>query len=129
MPSAWRSGAGDHPEWHPGPHRVGPDLRLARRPHAELRATWRTLLKDFALAPFIAAVIGILTFFMMLPASLLTAPFTGFAARRLRSGVVTALAVGAAIGTAEVTAFLVWDGGFRGPWSRPGLPGDPRRIS
>ena len=87
---------------------------------------WWTVVKALAFAPFEAAIISILTFFFMLPASLLTAPFTYFAARHLQSEIVTTLAVGAMIGAAEVGAFLAWDGGFHGRWTRPGLPGDPR---
>ena len=63
---------------------------------------WWTVVKALAFAPFEAAIISILTFFLMLPASLLTAPFTYFAARHLQAGIVTALAVGAVIGAAEV---------------------------
>ena len=87
---------------------------------------WWAFLKALAFTPFEAAIISILTFFLMLPASLLTAPFTYFAARHLQAGIVTALAVGAVIGATEVGVFLAWDGGFHGRWTRPGLPGDPR---
>lgn len=74
----------------------------------------------------IAAMYGLISFIAILPFSLLTAPFTCFAARRLRGSAGLAVAVGALVGAAECGGLLAMDGGFRGPWSRAGLPGDPR---
>ena len=78
---------------------------------------------DFAKA---AAGLTILTFFFMIPVSIVHAPFVILAVVWLRGSAIVAGSVGALVGAGENFAILASSGDFSGQWSRIGDPGDPR---
>lgn len=80
-------------------------------------------LEEFAKA---AAALTILTFFFMIPVSVVHAPVAACAVLWLRGSAVMAGSVGALVGATENAAILAAGDSFSGQWSRIGNPGDPR---
>lgn len=63
---------------------------------------WLALARGIAFSPLAVAAVSLWTGMLMAPASLLTSPFTYFVARRWRTELLTTVAIGAAMGAAEV---------------------------